>query len=286
MSRMWRAAAIPAFMISLWLGPGCSAAVADDGSASAAVPASGRLLITGSSTMGPMIVEIGKRFQTLHPGVTVEVQLGGSSRGVQDAQQGKADIGMASRALTDKESRLYSFAIARDGVGLILHKDNPVRSLSNQQVVDIYTGKITNWSKVGGRNVPITVMKASEAFSSTELFGMFFKINYSAIRAQIEVGENPTRIKALLDNPNGIVYISVGDAERQAARGAPIKMLAIDGVAATKKNIRSGNFPISRPLLLLTKDAPSGRVKDFINFSLSSQVTAIVEKHDFVPYLD
>jgi phosphate transport system substrate-binding protein len=250
------------------------------------VTASGKLLISGSSTIAPMIVTVGKRFSTTHPGVQIEVQTGGSSRGVDDVVQGKADIGMVSRALTDKESGLYGFAIARDGLCLVVHKSNPVQSLTNRQVHDIYTGKVNNWSKVGGKDAPVAPINAREGLGAVEIFTHYFDIRYADIKAQAVVDDMLGRVKALVENPNGIGYMSIGTAQQQADAGAPIKLLPVDGVAATTKNIRSGNFPISRPLLLLTREVPTGLAKEFINFSLSSQITDIVLQHDFVPYLD
>ncbi|NEQ29371.1 MAG: phosphate ABC transporter substrate-binding protein [Microcoleus sp. SIO2G3] len=102
----------------------------------------GKLVLTGSSTVAPLASEIAKRFESEHPGVRVDVQSGGSSRGISDARQGVADIGMVSRALKPEEQDLKASSIARDGVTVILHKDNPVPSLNDKQVVDIYTGKV------------------------------------------------------------------------------------------------------------------------------------------------
>lgn len=246
----------------------------------------GRLLLTGSSTMAPLMTAIGRRFEGLHPGVRVEVQTGGSSRGIADTRQGKADIGMASYALTDKEVDLYGFPIARDGVCLILHRDNPVRTLSDRQVVDIYTGRIANWQKVGGRNAPVAVLNAREGYGSVDLFTRYFNLGYDAIKARQLVGDNQSRIRAIIDNPNAIAYVSVGEAERRAQAGTPIKLLPVGGVAATSNNIRTGNFPISRPLTLVTKSLPTGLAKEFIEFSLSSQVMDLILAHDFVPYQD
>ena len=87
--------------------------------------------------MAPLALEIGKRFESLHPGIRVDVQTGGSSRGIADAQRGLADIGMASRALKESESDLHSFTVARDGICLILHGTNSIQSLSDDQVVAI-----------------------------------------------------------------------------------------------------------------------------------------------------
>ncbi|WP_198019587.1 phosphate ABC transporter substrate-binding protein [Pseudogulbenkiania sp. MAI-1] len=247
---------------------------------------SGRLLLTGSSTMAPLMMDIGKRFQSLHHGVQVEVQTGGSGRGISDAREGKADIGMASRALSDKEADLYGVPIARDGICLIVHRDNLVRSLSNRQIVGIFTGRITRWDKLGGRNQPITVLNPKPSYSSAELFSQYFNLKYEDIKASRQTGDNAVRIAEIANDPNGISYTSVGEAERKMQAGVPIRLLALDGVPATSKNIRNGNFPISRPLTLVTKTTPSGLTRTFIEFALSPQVTDLVQANDFVPYLD
>src|SRR6202043_36097 len=103
-----------------------------------------KIVVTGASTIAPLAAEIGKRYEELHPGVRVDVQTGGSSRGVNDVRQGLNDVGMVSRPLKADENDLHGFAVANDGVTVILHKDNPVSSLSSPQIVDVYTGKITN----------------------------------------------------------------------------------------------------------------------------------------------
>lgn len=254
--------------------------------ASRTLPTPGKLLITGSSTMCPLIAEIGKRFEYLHPGIRVEVQCGGSGRGISDAREGKADIGMASRALTEKEKDLYGFPIARDGISVILHKDNPVKALSDAQVADIYTGKITNWKEVGGRDAAITVVNPKKGYSSAELFSHYFKIGYEDIKADIIAGDNPTRIKAVIADPSAIAYISAGEADRTARAGIPIKLLPFNNVMPTGRNIITGNYPITRPLILVTKNLPSGAVKAFIDFCLSQAVVDLIEKLDFVPYED
>jgi phosphate transport system substrate-binding protein len=126
----------------------------------------GKLVITGSSTIAPLIAEIGKRFESSHPGVRVDVQAGGSSRGIADAREGLADIGMSSRLLKEQEKDgLVSYLFARDGVCFLVHKNNPVSELSDQQIRDIFTGKIANWKQIGGRDAPITVINRADGMS-------------------------------------------------------------------------------------------------------------------------
>ena len=197
------------------------AALATDsfGTHEAAAPRT--LRITGSSTMAPMLEEFARRFSALYPDARIEIESGGSGRGITDVVQGTAGIAMVSRALTGKESERYSFAIGRDGVGLVVHASNPVRRLTNRQVSEMYAGKVANWKRAGGDDAPLAGITPPQGYASVELF-----------------------------------------------------------------TIRSGNFPISRPLLLVTKNLPAGLAREFIRFSLSAQVTDIVTRHDFVPYLD
>ncbi|MDZ7957556.1 MAG: phosphate ABC transporter substrate-binding protein [Aulosira sp. DedQUE10] len=243
----------------------------------------GKLVLTGSSTVAPLAAEIGKRFESQHPDVRVDVQTGGSSRGIADARTGVANIGMASRSLKEEEKDLQAFAIARDGVGMIVHKDNSVKSLSNQQVIDIYTGKINNWQQVSGKNAPITVVNKAEGRSTLELFLGYFKLKNSDIKSSVVIGDNQQGIKTVAGNPNAIAYVSIGTAEFSISNGDPIKLLPLNGVAATTENVKNGTFPLSRPLNLVTKTQPQGLDKAFIEFAQSPKIHDIVKKQDFVP---
>jgi phosphate transport system substrate-binding protein len=243
----------------------------------------GKLVLTGSSTVAPLAAEIGKRFESQHPNIRVDVQTGGSSRGIADARTGVANIGMASRALKDEEKDLQAFSIARDGIGIILHKENPVKSLSNQQVIDIYTGKINNWQQVSGKNAPITVVNKAEGRSTLELFLGYFKLKSSDVKASVVIGDNQQGIKTVAGNPNAIGYVSIGTAEYSINNNGAIKLLPLNGIAATTENIKNGKFPLSRPLNLVTKTQLQALDKTFIEFAQSAQVYDIVKNQDFVP---
>jgi phosphate transport system substrate-binding protein len=242
-----------------------------------------KLTLTGSSTIAPLAAEIGTRFEELNPGVRVDVQSGGSSRGVADARSGLADIGMASRAANSDETDLKFFAIARDGVGVIVHRSNPVRSLTDEQIVAIYAGKIVDWSAVGGKAGRITVVNKAEGRSTLELFLSYFKLKNSEIRAQVVIGDNQQGIKTVAGNPGAIGYVSIGSAEYEAGHGAAIKLLPMNGVAASVENVRNGSFPLARPLNLVVKAEPTGLAKSFVDFARSNAVHDLVEAQFFVP---
>lgn len=246
----------------------------------------GRLLLTGSTTMAPLMVEVAKRFQRLHPGVQIEVRMGGSGRGIGDARAGKADIGMVSRALGAEEGDLHGISIARDGVAVIVHKDNPVSVLSDRQLLDIYSGKIANWRQVGGGDTPLHALAGPPEGASSELISQYLRLPYEQIKAQGRIGPNAERSAAVAADPQAIIWISLGAAEREVRAGIPIKLLAVDGVAASSRNVRNGNYPMSRPLILVTRGTPTGVARAFIEFCVSSQATDMVVAFDFVPYLD
>ncbi|MFT7463104.1 MAG: phosphate transport system substrate-binding protein [Pseudohongiellaceae bacterium] len=241
------------------------------------------LVLTGSSTVAPLAAEIGKRFESLHAGVRVDVQTGGSSRGIADTRQAVADIGMASRALKNEEHDLFAFTIAQDGVCLIAHRDNPVEALTDKQVVAIYTGRMTNWKDVGERDAPITVVNKAEGRSTLELFLKHFQLKNSEVRPHVVIGDNEQGIKTVAGNPNAIGYVSIGTAEYDTNHRVPIKLLPIGGVEASIENVSAGTFPLSRPLNLVTLTEPEGLAKTFIEFARSRGVHDIVRSQYFVP---
>lgn len=242
-----------------------------------------KLVITGASTIAPLAAELGKKFEETHKGVRVDVQTGGSTRGVNDQRQGLNDIGMASRPLNPDEKDLQAFTIAYDGVCIILHKTNPVSSLTAQQIKDIYTGKITNWKLVGGKDAPITVANKAEGRSTLELFLNYFKLKNSEIKAAVIVGDNEQDIKTIAGNPNAIGYVSIGTAEFDILQGVAIKSLPLEGIAPTIENVRNGKFPLVRPLNLVMKTKPTGLAKEFIDFAVSKEAYPFVKEQFFVP---
>jgi phosphate transport system substrate-binding protein len=243
-------------------------------------------VITGASTLAPLIAEIGKRFESLHPKVRIDVQSGGSSRGVADARQGLADIGMVSRAMKEDERDLSAFPVARDGVCPILHQENPVQALTDEQIVEIYTGKISNWKLVGGKDAPITVVNKADGRSTLEVFLQYFKLKNVDVKAQVVIGDNEQGVKTVAGNRNAIGYVSIGTAEYDATHGVPIKLLPIEGVVASTESVRKGVFPLSRPLHLVTRTAPSGLAKAFIEYAQSKAVHDLIRQQYFVPLAD
>jgi phosphate transport system substrate-binding protein len=241
-----------------------------------------RLILTGSSTVAPLAAEIAKRYEYAHPAVRIDVQMGGSSRGIHDARKGLADIGMVSRALKSSEDDLKGYLIALDGIGIIVHQSNQVAELSRQQIIDIFTGKIRNWRDVGGPDRPITVVNKAEGRSTLELFLHYFALKNSQIKAQVVIGDNQQGIKTVSGNPGAIGYVSIGTAEYEEQQGTPIRLLSLEGQAASVQAVANGSYPLARQLNLVIKGDPSALARDYLDFARSKQVRDLIEAQFFV----
>lgn len=242
-----------------------------------------QITLSGSSTVAPLVAEIAKRFEQRHPGVRVDVQSGGSSRGISEARQGLVQVGMVSRALKADEADLTATPIALDGVSVILHRSNQVTALSDAQIKAIYTGEIRNWKQLGGADRPITVVNKAEGRSTLELFLQHFQLKNRDIRAQVVIGENQQGIKTVAGNPGAIGYVSIGTAEYEAGQGTPIRLLPMAGIPATVAQVQAGKFPLSRPLNLVVKGQPSALTRQFLDFAQSKDVHDLVKAQFFVP---
>lgn len=242
-----------------------------------------KLVLTGSSTVAPLVAEIAKHFELLNPNVRIDVQTGGSSRGINDVRGKVSDVGMASRSLNQSETELLSFSIALDGISLIVNKANPVTSLNKQQIIDIYKGKIVNWKELGGQDASIVVVNKAEGRSTLTLFLHYFGLQNTELKPHVIIGDNQQGIKTVAVNPQAIAYVSVGSAEYEAGHQVPIKLLPLDGIMASVENVRNQSFPLSRPLNLITQEQPTGIIKDFIAFARSEQVYDLIDEQYFVP---
>jgi phosphate transport system substrate-binding protein len=243
-----------------------------------------QLTLAGSSTIQPVAEVLGQQFEQLHPEAKINVQGGGSAVGITAPQNGLAAIGMVSRALHPDETRtLIATTFALDGIALIVHASNPVSGLRRQQVVDIYTGGLMNWHALGGQDRRIVVINKEEGRATLELFAHHFDLTGKFVRDAVIIGPNGQAIATVAGNPNAIAYVSIGSAEVAVAQGTPIKLLALDGIAATSAHVTSGIYTLTRPLNFVTVGPPQGVAKAFLDFVLTPMGQQLVRTQEFVP---
>lgn len=247
--------------------------------------------IKGSDTMVIMNARLAEAYMARNPGKTIQVTGGGSGVGIAALINGTTDIAAASRPIKTSEidklkSRFaatgHATPIARDGLSVYLHTSNSVRELTLAQLRDIYTGRITNWKDVGGKNATI-ILYSRENSSGTYTY---FKDNvlmgkdYSP-RAQTLQGTAAV-VNAVANDPNGIGY--GGAAYAKGIRFAAVKKDAQS--AAFEPNlttIRSGQYPITRFLYLYTRTRPTAELKKFLDWCSSPEAQALVTKVGYYP---
>jgi phosphate transport system substrate-binding protein len=275
----------PASPLFLLIALAVLSLVATSGHAQQATPKllRGKLTVSGAATLFPLVNDIARRYEGLHAGVTIEVRSAGSGKGVADVRAGAADIGMLSRALLNDERDLFAYPIARDGVAVIVHRDNPVKGVTRQQLSALLTGQITNWKTLTGRDAPVNVAWR-RGHGSFELMLERLNLKREQIVGQVLTGPTEDGLKFAAANTNGLTLASVGESERSIRSGLPIKLVAYNGVPASSRSIQNHDYALSRPLTLITRQLPQGLQKHFIDYALSHDVIDLQVKFGFVPY--
>lgn len=239
----------------------------------------GGAVAAGSTSVLPYAEILAEEYAQLYSGDAIDIQGGGSAAGITAAESGTADIGMSSRNLKEQELErgLWYVEIARDGLAIIVHPDNPVKELTLNQISDIYAGEILNWKQVGGKDEKIHLIAREEGSGTRSAF------------EELLMGDERITPKAIVQNANGSVkqlvsndrnaigFISLGLADNQ------VKALALNGVPATNENIINGSYELYRPFLFIAKSEPSGVAKKFIDFVLSDEGQQILTKKGLVP---
>ncbi len=261
-------------------------AACGDGATGGEGEVQGRLIVTGSSTVAPLVGEIARRFEQKHPGVRIDVQAGGSSQAVADVQRGTAGLGMISRSLAESERHLDATTIARDGIVLIVHRDNPIDALSDEQVVDIFTGRVRNWKDAGGDDGRITVVNKADGRATLAIFLDHYELQSRDIKPGVVIGDNQQGIRTVAGDPHAISYVSIGTATFEASRGTAIRMPRIDGQEPTLEAVHRGEYALARPLNLITHGSRSALAEAFIAFASSPEVHDLVEAQYFVPAVE
>ncbi len=240
----------------------------------------GSLRIAGGTAHIPVMKEAAKQIINFNPKIQISIAGGGSGLGIKQAGEGLVDIGNAGRKPSNKEIQKYNLKVLKwavDGVGVVVHPENKVRSLTGRQLRDIYSGKISNWKEVGGVDRQINIYTRDEASGTRKVFWKkaLAKGDISA-RANVVVSNGAMKT-AVAGDPFGIGFISVGHMD------SSVSPVALDGVTPTLESVRSGEYKVARGLYSLTKGEPTGLAKLFLDFILSPTGQQIVAAKGFIP---
>ena len=278
MKKFWTILASATLALTLLAGCG-SSGNAPASSAASSAPSGGDTELTGSvatdgsTSMKSVIGALGESFQNANSGVTFTHNPTGSGSGIQAVSEGRCDIGLASRGLKDdeKSSGLTETVLAYDGIAVVVSPENPVSDLTIEQIADIYTGKITNWSEVGGNDAEI-VLIGREAGSGTRDGFESITGTEEACQYRQELTSTGDVIATVSQNPNAIGYASLSAVKES------VKALSVGGVAPSEDTVKDGSYLIQRPFVLVTKDGVtlSPAAQAFFDYALSADAAPII----------
>ncbi|WP_455218650.1 phosphate ABC transporter substrate-binding protein, partial [Kaarinaea lacus] len=219
--------------------------------------------------------------------VKVIMEGGGATRGIRESVALKIDIGGTCRMPLPEfdHSELYSTVhpVAWDALAVIVHPDNPIESISTQQIRDIYLGNITNWKQLGGKNAPIHLYVRKSKISGVGYAVRQYIFQDSGV-------EFNTKYKVPSSGPleKGIEKdrLGIGITGISSARKRNVKITQFDGKSPTFENLRDGSYGLYRPLYLVTGPAPTQKVKDFLLFATSDEGREVIRGTGTVPYQD
>lgn len=257
----------------------------------------GSIQIKGSDTMVNLGQAWAEGFNKKYPGVNVAVTGGGSGTGFAALISGTCDIAETSRQIKEKEIKAaqqkgfipYEIVVALDGLCVVVNPKNPIDKLTVEQISDIFTGRITNFKDVGGQDIKI-VLLSRESNSGTHIYFKEHILRKGDEKAKEEFAPSALLLpssQAIADevssNLNAIGYYGMGYISPKQKVIAVAKDKNSPYIIPTLDTVKSGQYPISRPLFLYTKGIPTGLIKEFVDFVLSDEGQRIVKEIDFVP---
>ena len=246
---------------------------------SAAAELSGNVATGGSTSMKNVIAALTEGFAEVQPGVTVSYDPTGSGAGITGATDKTLDIGLSSRALKDDEKNdVDGTVIALDGIAIIVNKESKVADLSVDQLKQMFTGEITNWSEVGGDDGEIVLVGREAGSGTRDGFESIVDVKDSCKYAQ-ELTATGAVISAVEANPLAIGYASL------SAVGDTVKAVTVEGVECSEDTVKDGTYKIQRPFVFVTNDsAPlSEQAQAFFDFATSTDAADLIRTAGAVP---
>ena len=256
-----------------------TSAAAGSTASSTAAALSGNVATGGSTSMKNVIAALTEGFAEVEPGVTVSYDPTGSGAGITGATDKTLDIGLSSRALKDDEKAdVEGTTIALDGIAIIVNNASKVEDLTVDQLKQMFTGEITNWSEVGGDDGEIVLVGREAGSGTRDGFESIVDVKDSCKYAQ-ELTATGAVISAVEANPLAIGYASL------SAVGDTVKMVTVGGVECSEETVKDGSYEVQRPFVFVTNKSVtlSEQAQAFFNFATSADAADLIRTAGAVP---
>ena len=249
-------------------------------SAAAAEDLSGSIATGGSTSVEKVIGALSEAFMEEYTGVDITYDPTGSGAGITGAQDGTLDLGLSSRSLKaeEKEKGMAETTFALDGIAIVVNSENTVEDLSLEQIKELATGEITNWSEVGGIDAPVVLIGREAGSGTRDGFESIVGVEDSCKYEQ-ELTSTGAVMAGVASNPNAFGYVSL------SAVDDTVKAVTVDGVAATEETVQDGTYKIQRPFVFVTKEGEelSTQAQAFMDFATSDAAKELIANAGAVP---
>ena len=253
-----------------------SADAAEQGKNVESVELNGTIKLAGSTSMEKLCEAMAESFMERNPGVTVTVEYTGSGAGLESLAAGSVDIGNASRGLKDEEkaSGAVENIVAIDGIAVITNKSCSIKDVTSKNLAKIYSGEITDWAELGGKEQPIIVIGREAGSGTRDAFEELLEVKDGCVYAQ-ELDSTGAVLAKVATTPGAIGYVSLDVVDDTVSE------LKIDGVEPTEEEILAGNYMLQRPFVMATKGEMSGQnelVQAWFNYINSDDGKEVIKQ--------
>ena len=239
----------------------------------AATEISGNVAANGSTSMEAVILGLQEGFKSVQPGVEIGYTGSGSGAGITGVLEGTCDLGLSSRALTDDEKSQGAVEniIALDGVAVVVNPENTVTDLTTEQIAQIFTGEITNWSELGGADAEIAVFGRENGSGTRSAFEEIVGVEDACVYTN-EYSSTGDVIGNVASNPNAIGYASLSAVDET------VTAVNVNGVAPSEATVLDGTYEIQRPFVIVTVEGTelSAEAQAFLDYAMSADVADII----------
>lgn len=255
---------------------GCGTNTSDETNTMNNHSTSGNVRLDGSTSMEPLMTALSEAIKEDYPNLQLEAQFTGSGTGIKSVIAGTVEIGNSSRSLTNEEKSqgLIENIVAIDGIAIITDKNNTITNLTKEQLISIYTGEITNWKDVGGKDQRIVVVGREASSGTRGAFEEILEIKDKCKYAN-ELNEAGAVVAKVQQTPGAIGYISLDNITDT------VKAIQLDGIVASEETVKNGLYKLQRPFVMATKgevSKQSEQVQAVFQFINSDKGQKVLEK--------
>lgn len=274
--------AVMALSVLTGCGGSDNGSTSQNAGASSSQKLSGTVATNGSTSMEKVILTLNEQFNMNNPEVKVSYDPTGSGTGIEAVKNGTADIGLSSRALKAEEEAegLKGTQLALDGIAVVVNADSPVADLTVEQIAQVFTGEIKNWSELGGADGEIACIGREGGSGTRDGFESITGTSGSCVLSQ-ELTSTGAVLEAVKNNPQAIGYASLSTVEGKEG----IKAITVNGVACTEETVLDGTYKIQRPFLLVTKEgaALNQAAQAYLDWVISPDTSELIRMAGAVP---